>query len=87
MEDISSKKSTYHALSCSLYLNTAHHKKSPTQLDTDLLLHEPQVAVKYSSGGRSTYSPAHNVSLANKWRVAHLNPGQGNIIMITAVIC
>lgn len=40
-------------------------KKIPTQLDTDLLLHATQLAVKYSSGGGSASSPAHNKSPAN----------------------
>lgn len=37
-------------------LHTHTHTKSPTQLDTDSLLHVTQVAVKYSSGGGSVYS-------------------------------
>ena len=69
-------------------VHTAHNtsKKSPTQLDTDLLLHVTQLAVKYSSGGGSAYSPAHNKSPANTLSVACLNLGHGNIIMIIAVI-
>lgn len=46
-------------------LHTTHTQKSPTQLDTDLLLHVTQVAVKYSSGGGSADSPARNMSPAN----------------------
>lgn len=61
-------------------------KKSPTQLDTDLLLHVTQFAVKYSLGEGSTSSPAHNKSPADTLSVACLNLGHGNIIVITALI-
>lgn len=67
-------------------LCTIRIQKSPTQLDTDLLLHVTQFAVKYSSGGGSADSPAHNKSPANTVSVACLNPGHVNIIMIIAVI-
>lgn len=78
-------------LQCSSFCTQHIQKKSPTQLDTDLLLHVTQLAVKYSSSGGSAYSPAHNKSPHNKspantLSVACLNLGHGNIIMIIAVI-
>lgn len=65
---------------------TKHIQKSPSQLDTVLLLHVTWFVVKYSSGGESAYSAASNKSPANTLSVTCLNLGHENIIMIIAVI-